>query len=151
MYSKNAGYVNIEPQTCAGSYTLILPAMEGTVSAFKSLYTNDSGSTGTITLSETVANFTYLEIYYAKDTSYGYNCVKIMAPNGKRATLINNHYIGGSKIMQTLSRTVAISGTTISAVANMTGYGNMEESTHQSYAGAETAIKIFKVLGYNRS
>lgn len=57
----------------------------------KVLYENKEGSTGTITLSESAANFNYLEIYYLSisDTNTGYsqNSTRVCNPDGKSAWL----------------------------------------------------------------
>ncbi len=46
------------------------------------LYDNTSGTTGTITLSQSAANFSHMRIYY-RDTDNLYNSVDVYDPNGK--------------------------------------------------------------------
>ena len=53
----------------------------------KSLYDNASGTTGTVTLSETSANFTYIDIF-AKSRTGVISCVRIYNPNGQKALLM---------------------------------------------------------------
>lgn len=53
----------------------------------KNLYNNTSGATGTITLSETSANFTYIDIFYKHPSDTGYKTCRIFSPNGKMAQL----------------------------------------------------------------
>lgn len=50
------------------------------------LYNNTSGSNGTITLSQTSGNFTYLDIFY-RDQENNYGSTRIYSANGKKATL----------------------------------------------------------------
>ena len=60
-------------------------AYQGTIQCKpKNLYNNASGTTGTVTLSETSANFSYIEIYFAKDLSNNLSCVRVFSPNGKK-------------------------------------------------------------------
>lgn len=55
---------------------------QGTIQAKpKTLYDNSSGSNGTITLNESAANFSYLEIHYFSDLNNDYGSVKIGNPN----------------------------------------------------------------------
>lgn len=109
----------------------------------KSLYENSSGNTGTITLSESAANFTFLEIFYlsTSDSSVGYSLcsAKAWGSNGKSVWLStgtsdpNNCNIKFS--------CVKINGTSISKP-----YGNMEmdpnEKRETNYIG------ITKVIGW---
>lgn len=50
------------------------------------LYNNTSGSTGTITLSKTAANYKYIDIY-TKDDNNIYSYVRVYEPNNKEAML----------------------------------------------------------------
>ena len=53
----------------------------------KVLYNNTTGTNGTVTLSETSANFTYLDIFY-HDNNNDHGHVRVYSPNGKRAILM---------------------------------------------------------------
>lgn len=89
------------------------------ISRFKNLYNNTSGTNGTVTLSETAANFSYLEIFYRDQSSPSeYSSVKIYSPNGKRANLListSNSELNG---FWDKEKTVSISGTSISNLWN---------------------------------
>ena len=109
------------------------------------LYTNSSGTTGTITLSETSANFNYLEVYYALTTDSGYSCSKVQSPNGKKANLqivngiaTNNISIAGCTISISGTSVTFSAGKTIAIASGFTlnGFSNTNE------------IKIYKILGY---
>lgn len=110
------------------------------------LYANESGTTGTVTLSETAANFNYLEIYYSKNGSY-YNCTKVSAPNGKKVCLDLSYYDASNKIHQLASKIVSISGTSISVITNNTGLTNLEFNNVNSLYNSNE-LTIHKVLGY---
>ena len=76
------------------------------------LYNNTSGTLGQVNLSETSANFTYIEIFF-KQQEYTpiYSSVKVYAPNGKQVSLVSiQSSNGGAGIV---SAYVSISGTTI--------------------------------------
>ena len=74
------------------------------------LYNNTSGSNGTITLSQTAANFTYLEITY-RDQDNHRNSVRVYDPNGKTAWLSGGYINGNSTNLK--CATVGINGTSI--------------------------------------
>lgn len=68
-------------------------AYQGTIQCKPTiLYDNSSGTTGTITLNQTIANFTYVEVYYKRSgASTGYNVsAKGYNLNGKNLKLIEN-------------------------------------------------------------
>lgn len=80
------------------------------------LFEDASGSTGDITLSESAANFKYLEIFYKRYSTageYGTPCKseKINNPNGKYGVL-NMNYPGGD-ILQISAEEIQINGTKI--------------------------------------
>lgn len=84
---------NYNTGTNTKTYNIDFPQGTGTLAmASKSLFSG-SQATGTITLSSSSANFTYIEIFYsANDSAYssyttGYKSVKIQSPNGKKVVL----------------------------------------------------------------
>lgn len=73
------------------------------------LYNNTSGSNTSVTLSQTSANFTYLEIFYrVLDLR---NSIKVYSPNGQKVGLFG--VTNESTLMQIGSATATISGTSI--------------------------------------
>lgn len=108
------------------------------------LYSNSSGSTGTITLNETANNFSMIEIFYGKD-SQGYDSTKIFLPNGKTASLTATNMYSTTGI-QTATKLVTISGTSVTPNTSRCGYVNSDGSGLKT--AAENAIKIRYVVGY---
>lgn len=78
----------------------------------------EGSSTGTITLSQSAANFDYMRIYFKKGSdSEACATIDLYQPDGKRASLvIANPY--ASDATQVLGRTVTISGTSITPYRN---------------------------------
>ena len=102
------------------------------------LYNSSSGTLGTVTLSDSANNYTYLEIFYGKSSID--NSVKVVRSSGK-ATFIEYVDIGS---VQLLVKTVNISGTSIT---NASGYYlNFTSNTVSS--GSANEIRIYRVLGY---
>lgn len=108
----------------------------------KSLYDNSSGTTGTVTLSESASNFAYLEIFYNGGGAWG--SVRVYSPNDKTVSLrtasqetnnINNYFN---------CRNVKVSGTSIttSTYARSVFYSNSNISQ------ANNSVSIHRVLGY---
>lgn len=106
-----------------------------------SLYNNSSGTTGTVTLSQSVANFTYIEVYYKDDWNYC-GMTKVYSANGKTALLVSNR-ISSSDGAFIKSRNVKLSGTQI-----ITEYNGNWASWNNSVSDTKTYISIYKVNGY---
>ena len=108
------------------------------------LYENSSGSTGTISLNETSANFSAIEVIYGCD-NYTYSTGKIYEPNNKNiATPIQQVQSSNDQVSLFVSNWT-ISGTSITFVKASNKY---IASTIQTY-GTNAYIKIYKVVGYN--
>ena len=105
--------------------------------AATALYSNSTGTTGTVTLSDSAANYAYLEIFYRTNDDY-YGSVKVYSPNGKKAMLNGAYWASGSGSFKGAVKN--ISGTSITT----TSYGEMSTSgyIHNNY------IYITRVVGY---
>lgn len=109
------------------------------------LYENNSGSTGTITLSDTAENYYYLEIFYKNNDGY-YGSIKVSNPNGKDVVLISTNPSNSNGNFYLKSTQLSISGTKItpekySEVSMFTG-GDLSINT------STNRISIVKVLGW---
>lgn len=115
------------------------------------LYDNESGSNGAITLSENVANFKYIEIFYKSNDNY-YNSVKIYKPNEKIASLSCWYTFTSEVGLYLKTKAVYISGTSISIVvknSNKYAYGETSFSSGGTISKNENNyIYITRVLGY---
>ena len=103
----------------------------------KVLYENTSGSNGTITLSETSANFSYIEIFY-KTNDEIYSSVKVPSPNGKIVSLMSQW---SGTVVYLKTKMMSISGTTITNHST-TAYSEVKlsqtatvENTNNIYMG----------------
>lgn len=114
----------------------------------KALYSNTSGNTGTVSLSETAANFTFIEIYYGL-TGIGTvtgstQFVKVYQPNGKSPYLNLDWYYNSDGGCYTRVRKVTISGTSITTVANWgANWNNGGWKTK-----TDDPLAIWAVIGY---
>lgn len=110
------------------------------------LYYNNSGTTGTVTLSEDASQFSYLEIFYGKSENY-YNSTRVIEPQGKNVSLITGYFNNATPFQQVLTKTVLVSGTSISTVSNLTGLSNFYTgNSHEIWNSDE--VKIYCVVGY---
>lgn len=113
-----------------------------------SLYDNGTGTTGTVTLSQTAANFNYLEIFYRKHNNYtnasAYGSVKVFSPNNKKANLVWGA-VEGSSTNQVQFAVKTISGTQITH--NNAGYVNFETNAWSRDTNTNE-IYIVKVIGW---
>ncbi|MGN1301204.1 MAG: DUF859 family phage minor structural protein [Clostridia bacterium] len=108
-----------------------------------SLFDNSSGTTGNVTLSESAANFSYLEIFYYRSGN-DYGSTKIYSPNGKMVNLISNFIAEAGNINQIGNKRVSISGTNISVTYEF--YINLSSSGNN--ISQQSTIYIYKVIGY---
>lgn len=110
----------------------------------KELYNNTTGSKQQITLSETSANFNYLEIY--GNASDVYTCVKIYSPNGK-AFEPQVKYLVGTLVVQIVSR-YNISGNKITPDTTQCGYISTNNSGASFNYDQTNYFIINRVIGY---
>jgi hypothetical protein len=106
------------------------------------LYKNNSGSTGTITLSETVNNFKYIEIIYGAD---GYKYSSKVQPGDGFATGVQSVFSSNDSIALYTSNWI-ISGTTITYVKASNKF--IDSNNLISSFGTDPFVRIFEVLGY---
>lgn len=111
------------------------------MSTFKTLYNNTSGTTGTVILSETSANFKYIEVFGRYGTAY-YTSVKIPEPNGKGFNLTTAMMNQTVSLGHIASTNYTVSGTSITPQY----YG--EWHTGDSSFTKTNNITILKVVGY---
>lgn len=108
------------------------------------LYDNETGASGTITLSDSSANYKYLEIFY-RDNNSNYNSVKVYSPNGKIISL-------QSAEISTSYTYMKFSKYTISANTITENSGSQVRSTNGGDASVRTQSAtvhyITRVVGY---
>lgn len=105
------------------------------------LYYNATGTTGTVTLSGSAADYDHMRIYFYRNTdSKACGSVDIYEPNGKRASLVLGNAYSNS-IFQFLGETVTISGTSITPY-NTSGYVNVGQSGSGTVS---SPISIYRV------
>lgn len=110
------------------------------------LYNNTSGTTGNVTLSETSANFSYIEIYYKTDDEY--YSQKVYSPNGKAVTLLAQTLNTSTPRIFGKTKNVTISGTSIN-VNNYCQYTiNNNATGYLQTSSDRNTIYIVRVDGY---
>lgn len=108
----------------------------------KVLYNNASGTAGTVTLSDSVENYTYLEIFYRSSGDNACGSVKVFNPNNKLVHLGTIHYIADYDYAK--FALVNVSGSMITFNQN---YQIILKNNGSTYS-AENAIYITRVVGY---
>lgn len=108
----------------------------------KVLYNNASGTAGTVTLSDSAENYTYLEIFYRSSGDNACGSVKVFNPNGKLVHLGAIHYIADYDYAK--FALVNVSGSMIAFSQN---YQITLKNSGSVYS-AENAIFITRVVGY---
>lgn len=106
------------------------------------LYNNANGTAGTVTLSDSAENYTYLEIFYRSSNDNACGSVKVFNPNGKLVHLGTIHYIAGNDYVK--FALVSVSGSMITFSQN---YQIILKNNGSEYS-AENAIFITRVVGY---
>ena len=113
------------------------------------LYNNPSGSNSTIELSDSVTNYSFIEIYYHSNDDYeGYK--KLIAQNGNTVLYEFQPQTNNEDALYLKLRVITINGNTISTRQGSTGYYIKEVffSTNGYQQYANNYIYITKVLGY---
>lgn len=115
----------------------------------KPIYTETvlfSGSTnGTVTLSDSAANYEYLEIYFTDNNGRGEGFTKSYSPDGKtlHLVLVETNGSGSFYIRHT---NYTISGSSIAPISNKYGYSYWNGSSWIN-SGASNYLKITRVVG----
>ena len=118
-----------------------IPRYEG-----KILYDNPSASNGTITLSDDVSNYSYLEIYFRTNDGWqyeGYQKCMMAGNNSTNHTLIAT-WTTTSGACYFKAKNININGTSITN----TGYAEVNLSGGAPTTTASNNIYIRRVLGY---
>lgn len=108
----------------------------------KVLYNSANGTAGTVTLSDSAENYTYLEIFYRSSGDNACGSVKVFSPNGKLVHLGTIHYIADYDYAK--FALVNVSGSMITFNQN---YQITLKNNGSTYS-AENAIYITRVVGY---
>lgn len=106
------------------------------------LYNSASGTAGTVTLSDSAENYTYLEIFYRSSGDNACGSVKVFSPNNKLVHLGTIHYIADYDYAK--FALVSVAGSMITFNQN---YQIILKNNGSTYS-AENAIFITRVVGY---
>lgn len=106
------------------------------------LYNSTNGTAGTVTLSDSAENYTYLEIFYRSSGDNACGSVKVFSPNGKLVRLGTIHYIADYDYAK--FALVSVSGSMITFSQNY----QITLKSNGSVYSAENAIFITRVVGY---
>lgn len=110
------------------------------------LYESSSGSNSNITLSDTLANYSYIEVFYKNNDNY-YDSIKVASPNGKNIVLTGiTASLYNSKpnfVMKTQTRSCSGTSLTVTNYQEISVYDGAI-SAH----GSTNNIYITKVVGY---
>ena len=107
------------------------------------LYNNAPGTTGTVTLSQTAANFSYLDIFFREQSNPSeHSYARIYSPNGKCVNLVISSTDSSHSDVWVKVRTVSISGTSLTTTLYAEG------AVKGNTATASNFIYIVRVEGY---
>lgn len=136
--------VNTMPQE-SGSFEVTGPLiLNGKNIEPVTLYYNVNGSNTNITLSDNSANYSYLEVFYFSGDMYG--SVKIDTVKNKGTITLTKDY-NQINIFQIKTMPITVNGTTLQRGTE--SYLNLVyDGTNVINRGTESAIYIYKVLGY---
>jgi hypothetical protein len=110
------------------------------------LYNSTSGAAGSVTLSESAANFRYIEIFFTDNNGKAGGCTKVYSPNGKTVCL--SIIEAGSSVQTYFRRTgYTINGTSIAPITDSMGYVRIATAT-ASHTSGTNYIRIVRVVGY---
>ena len=113
------------------------------------LYNNPTGSNSTITLSDNVTNYSFIEIYYKSNDDY-VDSKKLVGANGNTSLVAYQPNRSGDPEAYIKFRVISINNNTISTRQDSGGYyiKELSLSTNGISQYANNFIYITKVLGY---
>ena len=107
------------------------------------LYEDETGTTGNITLSDSAANYDYID-FYCKRSTHVYT-VRTYKPNGNTVSLSTNYCDG--TYMYLYAKVITISGNVLTVVRSNIGYFNNDGA----HATSDDSNFITKIVGYKIS
>lgn len=109
---------------------------------------SSAGTSGTITLSDNVSNYDYLEIYWKENFLTSFFCSKVSPTFKPNWMLCEHHYSSSDSYYVFNSKYITITDTTITQ--NNIGYANVKTNIYPN-ARSENHIYILKVKGYKNN
>ena len=110
---------------------------------------NSGASAGTIQLSDSAANYSYLEIFFTDNNNNGNGSIKIESPNGKYADLSLIEQGGTNKYTYIRRTEYLISGTSITPETSNAGFVLIVDNAVNQTTAGTNYIQITKVLGWD--
>lgn len=101
------------------------------------LYENSQGNEGTVVISDSAANYLFLDINVLSR-----HCVRLYNPNGFNCLI--SYVASDGDAITWIAKTVTVNGTTISISRHISGYTAGGSSVIYTDKGS----KIFRVIGY---
>ena len=110
------------------------------------LYNSVSGIQTNFSLSESPANYSYVDVYFSKQNYTDCKlCSRFSGDSTRWYLLAVNPGVGTDTTLYFNSSTLTISGTSVTYAAGKEGYFNQQA---QSVGQDANPLKIFKVIGY---
>ena len=109
---------------------------------------SSGGTRGTITLSDNVSNYDYLEIYWKENTTTSFFCSKVSPTFKPKWSLCEQHYSSTDGYYVFNSRSINITETTITQ-SNIK-YANIKTNIYPNVRDDDT-LYILKVKGYKNN
>jgi hypothetical protein len=109
---------------------------------------SSGGTRGTITLSDNVSNYDYLEIYWKENATASFFCSKVTPTFKPKWSLCEHHYSSADGYYVFNSRFINITKTTITQ--SNVGYANVKTNTYPNVR-TEDNLYILKVKGYKNN
>lgn len=109
---------------------------------------SSNGTSGTITLSDNVSNYDYLEIYWKENTTAVFFCSKVTPTFKPKWSLCEQHYSSTDGYYVFNSKFLTITGTTITQ--SNVGYANVKTDIYPNVR-SENNTFILKVIGYKNN
>lgn len=119
-----------------------LEVTKGTV-----LYSNDSGSGGTITLSEDSGNFDYIDIFFQADGAF-FSCQRTYDPNNRKTEVFANVAYKASSLIMIFAGLVSFVGKSVIWDTDGDAFFSVNKSLSHNF-NLVRCLYIYKVIGYS--
>ena len=110
------------------------------------LYSNDNGTSGTVTLSESVENFKYIDIFFKSNGGY-FSTQTVYDPNGKSVNIFSSCAYSPTNTVMTFTGVITLADTSVTWNNDNDSFFATNTSNVHTMT-FERNLSIYKIVGY---
>lgn len=130
-----------------GATTVIGARQNLEVMKATTLYSNNSGTSGTITLNDDIANYSYIDVTFKADNGF-FSTQSVYEPSGKSMYLFASSAYKNTSTVMTFSSVITFSGTSVTWNIDNDSFFAVNTSDTHTFR-FERGLYIRKIVGYS--